>query len=183
MKTVGFILMTLFFLLASVPWMRVYFRTGLKGALLNGVGTIFVAIGVPGFFYWFDSAPMAFPFLPLLCLVLVIAGGLCLIVSLPVLYIKESGLWKEIYDKTTYWQRVTGNVPIVKYEKPPAPSANRQAYIILGILMMTGGILAFIFIKLTMNYFLTAAISSFIIGLLFVIYSIVYLNKNKEHHR
>jgi len=181
MKTVGFLLMTLFFLLASVPWLRIYFRTGLKGALLNGVGAIVGAIGVPGFLYCLDSPPVALPLLPFLFLALMIVALLFVIIAMPVMYIKESGSWKEIRDKTPYWKRVIGSVPIVKYEKPPFPSANRRTHLVLGVTMMVASILAFIFFKRTM-YFSVASIAWFIMGLLYVILSFVYLTR-KRHHR
>ena len=179
MKTVFFILMTLFFLLASVPWMRIYFRTGLKGALLIGIGDICDS-GSPGFFYWFDRPPAALPFLPLVLFVLAIAGLLCFIISFPVRLIKESGAWKKISETTSYWQRFTGNVPILKYEKLPSPSLKRRTGIAIGISLMTGGIIGTIFFRLTMNYFSAGTIFMFIAGLLLIIFSIVYLDKRKR---
>jgi hypothetical protein len=175
---------TIFLLLCAVPWLRIYFRTGLNGALLTGVGEIVFAFGFLGVAYWFmrDIAPWESPSsLPFF--VLLIAGLLILIISRPVLYIKESGLWKHIYDKTPYAKRVIGSVPIVKYERLPGPSINKRTSLSVGISLMAMGILiimVFILFKVSINYILIASISAFILGLVVVIFSIVYLHEAKR---
>jgi hypothetical protein len=177
MKDSILLVITVFLLLCAVPWLRIYFRTGLNGALLTGVGEIVFAFGFLGVAYWFirDIAPWESPSsLPFF--LLLIAGLLILIVSRPVLYIKESGLWKQIYDKTPYWKRVIGSVPIVKDEKLPAPSVNKRTSLNVGISLMATGILIiilFILFKFSISYILIASISAFIIGLVVVIFSIV----------
>jgi len=178
MKIAG-LLITLFFLLVSIPQIRLYRRRGLKGALLRGIGGIAGAIGCFGLTFALLSS-WNYPIMP--SLFLIIISLLLYIVSFPILYIKESGLLKEL-ENTTYWQRFTGNVPIVKYEKRPDPTAKRQVFLLLGVVMMAGGIIGAVFFKLTMNYFSTGTIFSFIVGLLFVIFSLVYLNKNKGQHK
>ncbi len=183
MKDLILLGITLFLLLCAVPWLRIYFRTGLNGALLTGVGEIVFAFGFLGVAYWFirDIAPWESPSsLPFF--LLLIAGLLIIIISRPVLYIKESGVWKQIYNKTPYWERVIGRVPIVKYEKLPAPSVNKRTSLSVGISLMATGILiimAFILFKFSTNYILTASVSAFIIGLVVIIFSIVYLHEAK----
>jgi len=176
----AFLLMTLFFLLVSISWTRIYFRTGLTGALLSGVGGIIGTLGVPGFFFWFDNGPAGLPSLPLICFVLMIVSLLFNIVAFPVMYIKESSAWKEIRDKTSYWQMLTGNVPTVKYNELPSPIAKKRVPLLLGILMMTGGSVALVFIKIRSNYFSAGAMIWFAIGMLYFIFSIVYLRREKE---
>jgi hypothetical protein len=93
---------------------------------------------------------------------------------------KESGLWKEICEKTTYWERLAGRVPMLKDEQFPPPFFRRRTILILGSFMMTMGILitiATIFFKVpfSKDVLISSSVFATIFGLLFIIFSIVFL--------
>jgi hypothetical protein len=96
---------------------------------------------------------------------------------------KESSLQKEIFENTSYWQRVTGDIPIYKVEKGPAFFFRKKQGIIIGIALMTVGSLLTIVLIIMPNLFhfvlsfLIVFLSAFIMGLLLVIFSVTYLEK------
>jgi hypothetical protein len=156
----------------------------MKGFLLRGIGQIACSIGFLGSAFWLirnNTLPWENPFsLPFFLLLVV--GFIIFKIGSIFYYTKESGLWKEIYEKTSIWEKLTGNVPILKYEKVSPPLLRRRTGLIIGISMMTVGGLAFIIIILIKSFFLKSflipySIAAFIIGLLFVIFSIAYLDK------
>jgi hypothetical protein len=100
-------------------------------------------------------------------------------------YTSESGLWVELGEKTTFRQRLTGNIPILKYEKPPPPAMSRRTGLIFGIVTITLGcllIMLHILFKIPgfTIHFLVPGFFAFFFGLLLVIFSIIYLNKGKK---
>jgi hypothetical protein len=102
-----------------------------------------------------------------------------------ILLYDESELWKQIFEKTTFWQRLTGNVPILKDEKLPSPAISKQTSIIIGIIAMTLGsltIIPYIIFKIQTIFtsFLIGAVHAFIFGLLLVFFSFICLDKGKK---
>lgn len=182
---------SLFFVLASIPDLRIYSRTGMKGFLLMGISEILVAIGVfgvtirvlsldslCGWYFW--EYLFCLPFL-MVFIVGLFMGQVGFIFNST----RESGLWNEICEKTPITKRIIGSVPILKYDKVPSPFLSKRTGLILGISLMTAGILIIITIILFKFSFLrglliASSITSFISGLLFVIFSIVYLNKGQK---
>jgi hypothetical protein len=168
-----------------------YFRTGMKGLLFMGVGVLLAAVSFLGMTIrdisldslrkgdsLYDPIYMFF-------LVFLGVGGVITTLGSVILTTRESGVWKEFGEKTTFRQRVTGNIPILKYEKPPPPAIGKRTGIIIGIIAMTLGssiIIPYIVFKIPtvfMSFFM-GAILAFVLGLLLVIFSIIYLDKDKK---
>jgi hypothetical protein len=182
----------LFILLLTIPSFRIYFRTGMRSALMFGVGLIISAIGMGGFTYWFlilspkaKELPWQDPFaLPFFLLMLV--GAITFIVGDTLYYTKESGVWKELADKTTIWERITGRLPILHHEETPPPFFRKRTGLIIGISLMIAGITAAItsiLIKISFlrDYFIVSSFTAIISGLLFIIFSIIFLSNGENH--
>ncbi len=171
---------SLFMLLGSIPWLRIYVRTGMKGAQLRGVGQIALSIGFWGIFFWLirdDTLSLPFVLIGIVGIVIFQVGN-------SIWFTKEHGLWKQIYEKSSIWEIMTGKVAILKYDKLPPPVLNKRTGLIIGIFMMTAGSLISVMFILTSISFLKGllvfSISAFIVGLLFVIFSIAYLGNEGE---
>jgi hypothetical protein len=175
---------SLFFGLASIPPLRMYFRTRMRGLLFSAVGAILVAFSFLGITIWYMGGYSEDSPIYLLFFLVMVASIAITFLASVILNTNESGLWKELGEKTTFWQRLTGNIPILKYEKPPPPTISMRTGLIIGISAMTLGslvIILYILFKITTFFsFLIAAIGTFIFGLLFVIFSIIYLDKGKK---
>jgi hypothetical protein len=144
----------------------------MTGRLLSGISDLIILAGIWLAALWFINFdchranpwddPFLWVFSPLL-----IVGGILHYVGLSIHWTKESGLWKEIFETTSYWQRMTGNIPVVKYDKLPPPYLKKKTSIIIGITLMTSGILtiiAVILLQIPITYFLTTSILAFICG-------------------
>ena len=186
---IGGFLITLFFGLMSIPPLRIHFRTGMKSYLLGGVAAILGAFSFLGMTIWYISSDLLRGYLGEAPIFLFLFGlGVAIFITAlgaVILNTNESGLWNEICEKTTLWQRVTGKVPILKHEKPPPPAISKRTGLIIGITAMALGslvIIPYILFKIPtvfMSFFM-AAIIVFILGLLLVIFSIIYLDKDKK---
>jgi tellurite resistance protein TehA-like permease len=185
---IGALIISMFILLAAIPLFRIYYRTGMKASLLPGLGYVAVSIGLSGvaliasirreLTLW-DNAST----LPLF--LLIIAGVFLTLLGFVLENTKEGGLWKEICDRTTYWERFTGRVPILKDEKIPPPFFKRLPILILGSSIMTAGILTIIITVLSnksllREHLISYSIFAIMFGLLFIISSFVFLNKGKK---
>jgi hypothetical protein len=186
---IGSFLITLFFGLGSIFNLRIHLRTGMKSFLFGGIGFLLGAFTFLGmtivcmrldlYRRYLGGSP-SFLFLAV--------GGVAVFMTAigeVILNTSESGLWKEIGGKTTLWQRITGNVPILKDEKLPSPAISKRTSIIIGIIAMTLGsliIIPYIVFKIPTIFrsFFIAAVLVFISGLLLVIFSIIYLDKGKK---
>jgi hypothetical protein len=175
---------TLLVVLWSISWIRIYFRTGMKSSLLTGGGGIIGGVGFCGTVYRF----IRYEFMPwenqfsLFLFLLMLVGVIMLILSDSIYYTKDSGIWKEICDRTPLLERVFGHVPIMKYGKAPSPFFRRRAILIIGTSMMTIGILTMmIVLQLNISYpkgfLITSSLSAVIGGLFLVIFAISSLKK------
>jgi hypothetical protein len=164
---------------AALTNLRIYFRTRMKSFFCTGVGAAISTIGFGGlFFCGIVNLSIAWGYIVFFALVLL--GLVFDLVGSVILWTKESGLWKEIGETTSFWQRLTGNVPMIKYNKLPSPSLKRRTGIIIGIILITLGIIWGAFLKLTLNYFSVIALSMSIMGLLLVIFSTLYLSSGER---
>jgi len=170
----------IFGVLVSIPStfteLRIYFRTKMKSFFWLGVGGAILTVGFVGLSLS-AIANLYVAWIYIVFSALLPIGIIPLFIGRVILWTKESGLWKEICETTSYRQRLMGNVPIVKYEQLPAPLRSRRTGITIGISLMAIGIIGEVFFRLTMNYFSSGPIFMFISGLLLVIFSIIYLNK------
>jgi hypothetical protein len=184
---IGALVISTVILLASIPLFRIYYRTGMKGSLLPGFGYIAFAIGLSAialigfirqkFTLWDNASTLPF-------FLLIIAGAFLTFLGFAFENTKESGLWKEICDRTTYWERFTGRVPFLKDEKIPPPFFKRLPILILGSSMVTAGILTIVItvlskISFSKEHLISYSLFAIMFGLLFVIFSLVFLNKGK----
>jgi len=175
----------LLFGLAAITRLRIYFRTGMKGVFFGGIGLlliVFCFLGMTILFivgYSDEMVPVGF------FLLVGVVGGIMTFLSTTISNTSESGLWVEFLEQTTFKQRLTGNVPILKYEKPPPPTVSKRTMLILGITTMTlGSLLIMVHIlfripNFTIHIFIPGTLA-LIFGLLIVIFSITYLNKGKK---
>ena len=182
-------LMTFLAGLLSIWQIRGHFRTGLKTYLYWGISLLLGAFTILGLTIWGMSSNFLRGYLEdFIIVVMAVLYATVLILHFSgdaILVNEESGLWQQIVEKTTNWQRITGNVPILKHEKPPPLSISKRTGLILGISAMTLGIVAiipFIFFKFPIVFmsFFIAAIVAFILGLLLVIFSIICLDNAKK---
>jgi hypothetical protein len=190
--TIGGFGMTLLSGLMSKSFWRVYSRTGLKGFFYESVGFIVLAYGFLGLTIWELSLNsldgyFEFGFFVLFALIAGL-GAFISTAGMIMLNTSESGLYSELCEKVeeiTFWQRITGDVPILKYEKPPPPTVSKRTMLILGITTMTlGSLLIMVHIlfripNFTIHIFIPGTLA-LIFGLLIVIFSIIYLNKGKK---
>jgi hypothetical protein len=180
----------------SKCFLRIHFRTGMKGPLLMGVGLLLGLIGVLGMVIRCTIlAPLLmhkmFPFDDPVFLffgVVFAVGTLIGEFGFIIFTTSESGFVVELHKKTTVKQWLTGNVPILKYEKPPPPAMSRRTGLIWGIIPIIFGLLLItlnIIFKhqpFYIDFFVTATIA-FIIGLMLIIVSIIYLDKKSPERK
>jgi hypothetical protein len=117
-------------------------------------------------------------------LVLGVAGVFLQYVGLGIHWTKESGLWNKICEKTSIWQRMTGDIPSFKSEQVPPPFLRKRTGLIIGISSMIFGIvISTILVLLKVSYvfmnFFIVSISAFIMGLLLIFFSFAYLDKGR----
>jgi hypothetical protein len=189
--TIGGFGITLLFGLASIPLLRMHFRTGLKGLLFMGVGVILMAFGALGITILERKlAPLhegdsLYDSIFLLFMIVIGVAYLITLLGVIILYTRESGFYLEFLEKTTFRQKLTGNIPILKFEKPPPPAINKRTGLICGITAITFGsllILLHILFKIpgfTIHFVISGSFA-LIIGLLLVIFSMIYLDKGKK---
>jgi len=181
----------LFFGLASIPPLRMHFRTGMKGLLFMGVGGMLGSFGILGMTIrdiilapLHEGDSLSDPIF-LFFLVVLVVGGLIGQLGFIIVNTSESGLWVELGEKTTFRQRLTGNIPILKHEKPLPPAMSKRTGLIFGITAMTFGSLLIILNMLFkiqalfIHFFITAAFA-IIVGLMLLIFSAIYLDKDKK---
>ena len=115
--TIGGFSITVLFGLASIPPLRMYLRTGMKGLLFMGGGALLMSFGVLGITI-LDSnlAPLRdgdFLYGPIFLLFTIVMGAAFLITLLGqiILYTREKEFWLEFLEKTTFRQKLTGNIP------------------------------------------------------------------------
>ena len=187
---IGGFFITLLVGLSSIWQIRGYLRTGLKTYLYWAISALVCLVFFLGMIIWVmtsDSLGRYF--------------GETLIIIMPVLYLivfylnisgdslllyDQRAAWEQMWEKTTCWQRLTGNVPILEHQKPrPLPISKRRG-LVLGIFSTTLGtilIVTSILFKFSTVFIhsFAAAIVVLILGLLLIIFSIVCLEKNNKH--
>jgi hypothetical protein len=182
---------SLFFGFASIPHLRIHFRTGMKGSLLMGIGCLLLALAALGITILetglaplHEGDSLYDPIFSFFVVVLVL-GFLTGQLGFIILNTRESGLWFEILEKTTFKQKLTGNIPILKYEKPPPPAMSRRTGLVLGISAVIFGLflitlnIIFKHQPFYIEFYISAAVV-IVIGLMIVIFSIIYLDKSKK---
>jgi len=184
----GFVLL---FGLSSMAALRIHFRTGMKGSLFMGIGFQLITLGVLGITLLDTSLDSRgvwaslYDSIFLALLLVLIGGGFMTILGFIIVNTSESGLYVEIGEKTTFWQRVTGNVPILKDNKFRPPAMSKRTGLIFGISAITFGSLLIILNilfkipALFIHIFITA-IFAIVFGLLLVIFSVIYLDKKPD---
>jgi hypothetical protein len=102
------------------------------------------------------------------------------------IFTRESGLWKEIGGNITYRQSFMGDIPRVKWDKRPEPLMKKKTGIIIGIsLMIIGSLISIPILTSTLfhfflNFFIVST-AACILGILLVVFSIVYLGKERNN--
>jgi hypothetical protein len=124
---------------------------------------------------WQDAFALPFFFFALIGMIIITVGNV-------LFYTKEGGVWKELSNRTTILNRITGNFPVIRGEMP-RPIFSKRIGIIIGISLTIGaffGTMASILIKISFlrGFFIAASLSALISGLVFIIFSIIFLGKN-----
>jgi hypothetical protein len=182
--TIGGFSLTILFGFASIPAFRMYSRTGMKSLLFRGLSSLLVAFFIFGMTIllmvdYFEIIPII-----IFCLIGGI-GALMSFLDIIIASTSESGFYVDFGEKTTFRQRLTGNIPIFKHEKPQPPTVSKRTMVILGITSMSLGsllIMTHILFRIP-NFtilFLIPGGFAFIFGLLLIIFSIIYLDKGKK---
>jgi hypothetical protein len=179
----GGILFTLLGGLSSIWQIRGYLRTGMKTYLYWGIGFAVFLVFFPA--CSIEIRPFGYDANIIVMALLYLTAFYFRYSGLSILHYDEKALWQEMCEKTTYWQRLTGNVPILEHQKPRPLPISKRSGLALGILSTTLGaivIVLFILFKVPIvstNTF-TAAILAAIYGLLLIIFSILCLEKDKK---
>jgi hypothetical protein len=178
---IGGFLITLLTGLSSIWQIRGYLRTGMKAYLYWGSSSLVALV----MFMGMPIVPMSFDFFSIIMAALFLTAFYFGISGDSILLYDERVAWEKMYEKTTYWQRLTGNVPILEHQKPrPLPISKRNG-LIIGILFTTLGTIvtvAFILFEVPMvttNIF-KVGIVALILGPLLIIFSVICLEKYKN---
>jgi hypothetical protein len=183
---IGGFLITLLTGLSSIWQIRGYLRTGMKAYLYWGIFSIVALVMFLGMPIVLMSSDFwgEYTFSIIMGALFVTAYYFKTSAASNILY-DERVAWQQMCEKTTYWQRLTGNVPILEHQKPrPLPISKRNG-LILGILFTTLGTIvtvAFILFEVPMvttNIF-KAGIVALILGPLLIIFSVICLEKYKK---
>lgn len=192
--SIGILLITLLSMFNARTDFRIYFRSGMLAYLCQAASDI---VGI--LFFWllylmltqsdvlavFCNTERCGELIYRLWLGLFVVATLLHLLYYAFIFTKESGLSKEIFKNTSYWQRMTGNIPVVEWEKRPPPSLKKKTSIIIGISLMTIGSLMSILIAMSSLFhffmiFFIISVSALILGLLLIIFSIAFLEKENK---
>jgi hypothetical protein len=154
----------------------------MKSTLFMGLGEISFSIGLFGAVYWFVKT-RTFPGESLISLL--VSSFLLVFVSIvlntaaaALRFGKESGVWKEICEKSTYWDRVIGRVPILKHETIPPPIRSSGEGLIIALSVVLPGILV-IPIYILAN-FPIAAFCSIAVIIFSILFFGFFVNRSKK---
>jgi hypothetical protein len=136
----------LFFIVLTLGELRIYRRTKMISFFLFTLGGIACITGISGSVVWLITNlhllrkghfnPWIIPFLFLLTV-----GGFLGTTAITLRLTIDSGLWKEICGQTSIWQRLLGDVPVIKKEHEyPQPPGERRLFLI-GFFLLVCGIL------------------------------------------
>jgi hypothetical protein len=156
---------SLILILCSISYVRIYIRTNQKGILFLIIGSF---IGSLGFFlpaYSFSILFLCISYI-LITLGLILQGTL------------ESGTVKYIKNNTTFYQRLLGDVPIIKDNIKP--QFNKKQTILIGIITIGLGF-SFAFIKIFFNqenYIFDIICMAIFSGILLIAAAIIWGNRN-----
>jgi hypothetical protein len=197
--TLLFVGMLVFTVIATInisAAFRVYFRAGLTSRLwlVASQTVVLISIWIGYILFTIDlcdnyglcSTPGEENIIYVIVGVVFFVGVYFHVTYLGISLNKDSDLLKEIFEKTSYWQRVTGDIPIYKVEKRLPPFLRKKKGIIIGVFLMIVGSLLSIFLIIMPNLFhfvlsfLIVSLSAFIMGLLLIIFSVAYLGKERD---
>ncbi len=169
-------------IVCSIPMLRIYVRTGMKGFLFRGLGIISGSVGLFGSAYWFiknETLPWeSLISLPFFILMLV---GIVLVAAADVFaFGKESGLWKEIWERSTFWERVIGRVPILKHENIPPPIRSGKEGLMMALSIFVPIILIIIINILSVANFSKAALCSMAVIIFSILFFGFFVNRSKK---
>jgi len=109
-------------------------------------------------------------------------GLFLLFMGIAYLITADSGVWKEIGNRTSFLQRVLGSVPIIEKSQYP-PIVRLQSGLAIGISMLAIGAF-FVFYPLLFpgapRDKSSLAVIFFVQGILIIIFSIIYLSRKKD---
>jgi hypothetical protein len=159
---IGMLVITLIAAINIRAAFRVYFRAGLTSRLWFVASHIVFLISIwIGYIlftidlcanYGLCSTPGEENVIYVIVGVVFFVGVYCHLTYLGISLNKEGSLQKEIFENTSYWQRVTGNIPIFKFDKRPSPLLRKKTGIVIGISLMTAGSLITILIIMFNSY-------------------------------
>jgi len=161
--------------------LTIYFKTQIKSFLLLSLGGVFGIVGITGVVLWISGNLDWI----IVFVIFLLIGSLISSVGSTMLITTESGLWKEVCQKTSFWQRLLGDIPTIEKKKYPS-TINRRILLLIGTSLMAVGVIVFVsqyffsISKISKNLFyvlLLTSITSFIDGMLLVFFSMAYLNK------
>jgi hypothetical protein len=135
----------LFFLLLTIGEFRTYRRTKMVSFFLLTLSGITCIIGISGSVTWlitnlhsFRQGHLNLWIIPFLFLLTV--GGFLGTTGITLRLTVDSGLWKEICDNTSFWQRLLGDVPITPKKQYSRPIGEKRLFLI-GFVLLVGGVL------------------------------------------
>jgi hypothetical protein len=169
-------------IVCSMPMLRIYVRTRMKGFLFRGLGIITSSVGLFGSAYWFIKTE-TLPWESLISLpffILMLAGAVLLAAGDVFVFGKESGLWKEIWERSTFWEWVIGRVPILKHENLPPPIRSSKEGLMMALLIFVPIILIMIINILSVANFSKAALCSVAVIIFGILFFGFFVNRSKK---
>lgn len=107
-------------------YFQIFIRTGLKAYLLEGIGIIITIMTILIFFFLEDKHIEWGLFLGLILVeVGMLIGGS-----------KESGGITKLYERTTFFQRITGNVPIISCLKIEPTLKKQWGFVVSSLVIL-----------------------------------------------
>jgi hypothetical protein len=156
----------------------------MKNTLFMGLGEISFSLGLFKVVYWFVKTrtipwkSLHFSFLLFFSFLLLFVSGVLITAAQALRFGKESGAWKEIYERSTVWEMTTGRVPTLKHETIPPPVRSSRDGLIIALIPILPAILVIpIYILAT---FSTAALCSVAVIILSILFFGFFMNRSKK---
>jgi hypothetical protein len=190
---IGMLGITLLLIFSIRTDFRIYFRAGMSSRLWSAASSIiFITmiwiVYLPFMLFTngdFCTNELCGESIYWLMIVLFVAGVFLHVEFLGIAWNKEGGLRNEVAETTSYWQRFTGDIPVLKSEKFPPPLLCKRTGLVIGISLMASGILlTTIIVMFTLSHFFMSffivSVAAFMVGMSLVIYSVAYLEKERN---
>lgn len=190
---IGMLGITLLIIFSIRTDFRIYFRAGMSSRLWSAAGSIIFITMI-----WILYLPFALFTNGYFCtnelcgesiywvmVVLFVVGVFLHIEFLGISWNKEGGLRNEIAETTSYWQRLTGDIPVLKSEKFPPLLLRKRTGLVIGISLMASGICITTILSYSISFhffmsFFIVAVAAFMVGMSLVMYSVAYLEKERN---